>query len=147
GVVVYGGAGNRILANSISNNLSAGIQLVSGGNNGVAPPQLSLVTTTTVSGSACGFCRVEVFADTGDEGKDFLGATTASGNGLFSQAITPAAQPGRHVTATHTDSNGNTSPFAPAVSVPVASSDPTPTPGGPPPPLVLPRLYVPIIAL
>ena len=41
GVVVYGGVGNSILANSISDNLSAGIQLVSGGNNGVAPPQLS----------------------------------------------------------------------------------------------------------
>ena len=144
GVVVYGGAGNRILANSISENLSAGIQLVSGGNNGVAPPQLGLVTTTTVNGSACGFCRVEVFIDDGDEGKDFLGATTASSNGLFSQAITPATQPGRHVTATHTDSNGNTSPFAPAVSVPAVSpSDPTPTPTSPRPQLV-PRQYVPM---
>jgi hypothetical protein len=36
GVVVYGGDGNRILANSISDNLTAGIQLVNGGNNGVA---------------------------------------------------------------------------------------------------------------
>jgi parallel beta-helix repeat protein len=147
GVVVYGGAGNRILANSISDNLSVGIQLVSGGNNGVAPPQLSLVTTTTVSGSACGFCRVEVFADSGDEGKDFLGATTAGSNGVFSQSIAPAAQPGRHVTATHTDSNGNTSPFAPAVSVPGPSSDPTPTPVDPHGPQILPRLYVPLIAL
>jgi parallel beta-helix repeat protein len=148
GVVVYGGVGNRILANSISDNLSAGIQLVSGGNNGVAPPQLDLVTTTTVSGSACAFCRVEVFTDTGDEGKDFLGATTAGSNGLFSQVLTPAAQPGRHITATHTDSNGNTSPFAPAVSVPTASpSDPTPTPIGPRPPLLAPRLYVPVITL
>ncbi|MEO7909422.1 MAG: right-handed parallel beta-helix repeat-containing protein [Roseiflexaceae bacterium] len=146
GVVVYGGAGNRILANSISENLSVGIQLVSGGNNGVAPPQLGLVTTTTVSGNACGFCRVEVFTDAGDEGKDFLGATIASSDGLFSQAIAPAAQPGRHVTATHTDSNGNTSPFAPAVSVPTSSSDPTPTPGDPPLRLS-PRLYVPIIKL
>jgi parallel beta-helix repeat protein len=146
GVVVYGGAGNRILANSISGNLSAGIQLVSGGNNGVAPPRLSLVTTTTVSGSACPFCRVEVFTDTGDEGKDFLGATTASSNGQFSQSLAPAAQPGRHITATHTDSNGNTSPFTPAVSVPTPSSDPEPTPIGERPPLA-PRLYIPIIKL
>jgi hypothetical protein len=145
-VVVYGGAGNRILANSISGNQSMGIQLVSGGNNGLAPPQLSLVTTTTVSGSACAFCRVEVFTDTGDEGKDFLGATTANSNGLFSQSLAPAAQPGRHITATHTDSNGNTSPFTPAVSVPTpAPSDPTPTPIGRPP--LAPRLYVPIITL
>jgi parallel beta-helix repeat protein len=148
GVVVYGGAGNRILANSISDNQNAGIQLVSGGNNGVAPPQLGSVTTTTVSGSACALCRVEVFTDAGDEGKDFLGATTASGNGLFSQVFTHAAQPGRHITATHTDGNGNTSPFAPAVSVPTElPSDPTPTPIGPRPPLLSPRLYIPVVTL
>jgi len=148
GVVVYGGTGNRILANSISDNLSAGIQLVSGGNNGVAPPLLSSVTTTTVSGSACALCRVEVFTDTSDEGKDFLGATTAGSNGLFSQSIVPAAQPGQHITATHTDSNGNTSPFATAVSVPTESpSAPTPTPIGPRPPLLSPRLFIPVITL
>jgi len=148
GVVVYGGVSNRILANSISDNLSVGIQLMSGGNNDVAPPQLSAVTTSTVSGTACALCRVEVFTDTGDEGKDFLGATTAGSTGLFSQVLTPAAQPGRHITATHTDSNGNTSPFAPAVSVPVTPPpDPTPTPGGPRPPLLSPRLYVPLVTL
>jgi len=147
GVVVYGGMGNRILANSISDNLSAGIQLMSGGNNGVAPPQLGLVTISMVSGTACALCRVEVFTDTSDEGKDFLGATTASSNGLFSQVIVPAVQPGRHVTATLTDSNGNTSPFALSVSVPNGSPpDPTPTPTGPRPPLS-PRQYVPVVTL
>jgi parallel beta-helix repeat protein len=146
GVVIYGGVGNRILANSISDNLTAGIQLVNGGNNGVAPPQLGLVTTTTVSGSACALCRVEVFTDTGDEGKDFLGATTATSNGLFSQVLAPAAQPGWHITATHTDSQGNTSPFAPSVSVPTPSRPaPTPTPIGPRPPLLSPRQYAPMI--
>lgn len=148
GIVVYGGVGNRLLANSISDNRLAGIQLASGGNNGVAPPQLDLVTSTMVSGTACALCRVEVFADAGDEGKDFLGATTAASNGLFSQSLLPAAKPGRHVTATHTDSNGNTSPFAPAVSVPTPSpTDPTPTPGGPRPPLLAPQQYVPIVTL
>jgi len=49
--------------------------------------------------------------------------------------------------ATHTDSNGNTSPFALAVSVPTAAPDPTPTPIGPRPPLLAPRLYVPMITL
>jgi hypothetical protein len=89
-----------------------------------------------------------VFTDTSDEGKDFLGATTASSTGLFSPSIAPAAQPGRHITATHTDGNGNTSPFAPAVSVPTpAPSNPTPTPIGPRPPLLSPRLYLPMITL
>jgi parallel beta-helix repeat protein len=148
GVVVYGGVGNRILANSISGNLNAGIQLVSGGNNGVAPPHLGAVTTTTVSGSACARCRVEVFTDTSDEGKDFLGATTAGSDGLFSQVFAAAAQPGGHITATHTDGQGNTSPFAPAVSVPIGSpAAPTPTPTGPRPLLLPPRLYVPMIKL
>jgi parallel beta-helix repeat protein len=148
GVVVYGGVGNRILSNSISDNLSVGILLMSGGNNGVAPPQLGPVTISTLSGVACAFCRVEVFADAGDEGRDYIGATTAGSNGEFSQSIAPAAQPGRHVTATHTDSNGNTSSFAPAVSVPTSSpSDPTPTPTDPRPPLVSPRQYVAIVIL
>jgi parallel beta-helix repeat protein len=141
GVVVYGGVRNRILVNSISDNSSAGILLVSGGNNGVAPPQLGSVTSTTLTGAACALCRVEVFTDAGDEGKDFLGATTANTNGLFSQALGPAAKPGQHVTATHTDNNGNTSPFAPAVSVP------TSTPGDPRPPLLSPRLYIPLVTL
>jgi parallel beta-helix repeat protein len=148
GVVVYGGVGNRILANSISDNQSAGIQLMRGGNNGVAPPQLNSVTTTTVSGSACALCRVEVFTDISDEGRDFLGATTADSNGLFSQVFSFAVQPGQHITATHTDSNGNTSPFAPAVSVPRGSpSDPTPTPTDPRPLLLSPRQYVPLVTL
>jgi parallel beta-helix repeat protein len=148
GVLVYGGAGNRILSNSISDNQSAGIELVSGGNNGVVPPQLSSVTTTSVNGKACALCRVEVFTDTGDEGKDFLGATTAGSDGRFSQVFASAAQPGRHITATHTDSNGNTSPFAPAVSIPSdVPSDPTPTPVDPRPPLLSPRLYIPVITI
>jgi len=137
GIAVFGGAGNRLLGNSISDNLTAGIQLISGGNNGVAPPLLGPVTSTTVNGTACALCRVEVFTDTGDEGKDFLGATTAGSNGLFSQSLVPAAEPGQRITATHTDSNGNTSPFAPAVSVPTSS------PGDPLPP----RQYVPVVTL
>ncbi len=144
GVVVYGGVGNRILANSISDNLNAGIQLERGGNNDVAPPQLGVVTTTTVDGSACALCRVEVFTDIGDEGRDFLGVTTAGSDGRFRQVLTPAAQPGRYVTATHTDSNGNTSPFAPAVNVPNVAPDPTPLPTGSP---LVPRLYLPMITL
>jgi len=117
---------------------------VNGGNNSVAPPQLGSVATTVVSGTACALCLVEVFTDTGDEGKDFLGATIAGSTGLFSQALVPAAQPGQHITATHTDSHGNTSPFAPSKSVPTSSpSDPTPTPIGPP--LRSPRQYAPLI--
>ncbi|HEU5102984.1 MAG TPA: right-handed parallel beta-helix repeat-containing protein, partial [Roseiflexaceae bacterium] len=148
GIVVYGGVGNRLFVNSISDNQTVGIQLVSGGNNGVAPPQLSLVTSTTVSGTACALCRVEVFTDTGDEGKDFLGTTTAGSDGLFSHSLVPAAEPGRHITATHTDSNGNTSPFTPPVSVSTPSpNEPIPTPGGPRPPLLSPRQFVPIVTL
>jgi hypothetical protein len=148
GIVVFGGVGNRLLVNSISENHTAGIQLMSGGNNGVAPPQLGPVTSTTVSGTACSLCRVEVFTDTDDEGKDFLGVTTAGSDGLFSQLLSQAAKPGGHITATHTDGGGNTSSFAQAVSVPTPSpDDPTPTPGDPRPPLLSPRQYVPIVAL
>jgi parallel beta-helix repeat protein len=141
GIAVFGGVGNRLLANSISDNRTSGIQLISGGNNGVAPPRLGPVTSTKVNGTACALCRVEIFADTGDQGKDFLGATTAGSNGSFSQSLVPAAEPGRHVTATHTDSNGNTSPFALSVNVPSSSpTEPTPAP-------LSPRQYVPLVTL
>jgi parallel beta-helix repeat protein len=151
GVTVYGGTGNRILANSITDNQADGIELLSGGNNGVLPPRLGNVSTTSVSGTACPLCRVEVFTDAGDEGKQFRGLTTAGRDGTFSLTIAPAATPGEHYTATHTDGSGNTSSFAAAVIVPAPSPDtptpvpPTPTPDRPP--LLPPRQFVPVVSL
>lgn len=117
GITVYRGISNRILANSISDNLAAGIRLLSGGNDDMAPPHISAIETASVSGTSCAGCRVEVFTDTSDEGRYFVGSTTASSSGTFSVALSAASIKGPHLTATHTDAQGNTSPFAPAVNI------------------------------
>ena len=128
GVTVFRGRSNRILANSISDNQSSGILLVNGGNDNVSPPQISGVAESSISGRSCASCRVEVFTDTHDEGRDFVGATIAGSDGGFQLALDPNAIREPHLTATQTDSLGNTSPFAPAVDA-VA---PAPLPTRPP---------------
>jgi hypothetical protein len=150
GVTVYNGVSNRILSNSISGNGAAGIQLERGGNNEIAPPHLDSVTTKTVRGAACPLCRVELFTDTGDEGLTLVGTTTAANDGSFDQVIAPAP-PGTNLTATHTDSNGNTSSFTPAVSVPPddggsPSPPPAPTPSPTPRPS-RPYQFIPLISI
>jgi titin len=143
GITVYGGVSNRILSNSISDNLTAGIRLVRGGNDDVAPPQISSILATSVSGSSCPDCRVEVFTDTYDEGRYFVGATTASSTGTFSMPIATSQLHGPHMTATHTDPLGNTSPFGPAVNIPPAGGpNPTPTPRPP----SSTRLFLPMVS-
>jgi hypothetical protein len=57
---------------------------------------------------------VEVFSDPGDEGAVFLGDTTVTG-GTFE--LNPGWLPYTFITATVTDLNGNTSPFATAADV------------------------------
>jgi hypothetical protein len=132
GVTVHSGRGNSILANSISANDTAGIQLDQGGNDSLAPPQIPAVVGTTFTGQACGLCRVEIFTDTGDQGRHFLGATTAASDGAFSFRINPDGLQDPHVTATHTDASGNTSQFAQPGRVSGEVPPPTPTPTPPP---------------
>ncbi|HEX9373917.1 MAG TPA: right-handed parallel beta-helix repeat-containing protein [Roseiflexaceae bacterium] len=116
GVTVYGGRNNRILSNSISDNQAVGIRLTQGGNNEIAPPRISTAHTNSISGVACSGCHVEIFTDTSDEGRYFVGATTAAGDGSFHLTVAPDNLQGPHITATHTDGDGNTSPFAAAIS-------------------------------
>jgi parallel beta-helix repeat protein len=132
GITVYGGVSNRILSNSISDNGATGIRLLSGGNEEVPPPQIQSVKATSVSGSACPACRVEIFTDSQDEGRYFIGTAIASSSGTFSFAPAPGSLQAPHITATHTDSQGNTSAFAPAVAIPPpADGTPIPTPPTP----------------
>jgi len=147
GITVYGGISNRILSNSISDNLAAGIRLLHGGNGEVPPPQISSIETANISGNSCPACRVEVFTDTNDEGRYFVGTAIATSSGAFSLAIQTGNLQAPHITATHTDTQGNTSAFAPAVSI-VAPPEgtPTPTPQQPPGPSGSPPLvYLPMV--
>jgi len=82
----------------------------------VALPVLRELTPSAVSGQACPGCAVEVFIaddslDNNGEGKTFIGAATADAGGRFSLPI-PVEHSGRRLTATATDSQGNTSEFA-----------------------------------
>ena len=108
--------GNTITQNSITANIAEGIRLQDGGNGDLAAPLITVCTDTSISGIAPSGCVIEVFSDDSAEGKTYEGATTSDGTGTFSFAK-PAGLAGPDITATATDSVGNTSPFSPAASV------------------------------
>jgi titin len=111
GVSVRTSLSNTIRRNSIYSNVGGGIVLAEGGNNLLPAPVITRVTTTSVSGTACPGCTVEVFSDAEDEGRVYEGSAVANGAGMF--AFTkPTGLTGPYVTATATDSDGNTSEFS-----------------------------------
>jgi hypothetical protein len=120
---------NKITRNSIYNNTNLGIDLAptgvtpndsgdgdSGPNEQLNFPVLQTASTQQVTGTACGGCTVEIFiADNGanayGEGKTFVGSAVASSNGIFKVNVGGVTQ-GQFVTATATDTAGNTSEFS-----------------------------------
>ena len=121
GIAVSGeeSVGNLITQNSIYNNGGVdhnggvGIELWYGGNLELAAPAIFDfdLQAGTVTGVACASCTVEVFSDNADEGEVYEGQTTADPTGLFS--FTKGAPFSRsRLTATATDTNGNTSQFS-----------------------------------
>lgn len=112
GVTVSGGSRNRLIGNSITENSDIGIRLSNGGNDGVPPPVINAVTDGGIGGSACAGCRVEVFSDAADQGAYFVGRADAEEDGTFRIQVTRSLLPGKNITATSTDADGNTSPFA-----------------------------------
>jgi parallel beta-helix repeat protein len=148
GITVRGGLNNRILANSISENSTVGILLLEGGNDNIAPPSIGRATPSSISGTACAGCHIEIFfTDSSNQGRDLIGTMTAASNGFFSLApsmgilqtrhVTATnTEPNgktRHVTATNTDPDGNTSSFALPVEV---TPDESPSPK---------RVYLPLV--
>lgn len=135
GVRIDGGlAGNPINANSIHDNVGAGIELVNGGNFGLGSPTVTQAscqaqpqTQTQVKGTGCADCLIEIFSDSANEGRIYEGTTTANGAGSFTWNGTLH---GPHVTATSTTSTGATSPFSAPFNI-----------GG----CVAPRIYVPYL--
>ncbi len=109
GVIVQQGDRNTLSSNSISGN-GDGILLREGGNIAIEPPNITTVAQFAVSGMACPACIVEVFVDSGSQGRDLLGHIVADANGKFMLSLATAL-PAGNVSATLTDANGNTSPF------------------------------------
>ena len=98
---------NTIRGNSIYANQGKGIQNTDGGNRELEPPTLTDVNP--LSGNACPACTVDIYSDSGDQGKTYEGSTVAGADGRFTFEASPA---GPNVTATATDSDGNTSTFS-----------------------------------
>lgn len=103
-------------------------------NQGLPAPTLANATTTSVSGSsrtrsnaACAGCTIEIFiadkpalndpsGDNAGEGKTFIGSGTTDANGNFAVTVSGVAG-GQLVTATATDTLGNTSQFSNNIAV------------------------------
>jgi CSLREA domain-containing protein len=110
-------AGITITRNRIFRNGGLGIELVGSLANGsIGRPVVEGATGTSVEGTACPGCRVEVFLADVDptgfgEGKTYLKSGTAAADGYFAIPLT-----GIHscdaVTVTATDAAGNTSEFS-----------------------------------
>lgn len=101
--------GNSLYCNSQISG-AGGIKL-NGGNQEIAPPTLVIVSPGFVSGIASPFSEVDIYAaDSCNtcEGAEYLGTATADSNGIFTDTL-PI---NKKVTATSTDSSGNTSEFA-----------------------------------
>ena len=112
---------NTITRNSVTHNGEHGICNGNGANDSIAPPVIQNITSGSVNGTACAGCIVEIFSDSLAEGAIYEGFTTADGSGNFAWSGTVT---GPFVTATATDTAGNTSEFSdpvvadPEVSVP-----------------------------
>lgn len=113
GIRVDGSAtlGNTLTMNSIHDNGGKGIQLIGGGNAALAAPVIGTVTQLQAAGTACPGCVVEIYSDKEDEGAVYEGSTTADAGGHWSfTSLTGLTGP--NITATATDSAGNTSEFS-----------------------------------
>jgi len=101
---------NTITQNSIYNNREKGIKLC---NRGIAAPFITDfdLGTGTIAGATYANCTVEIFSDGSDEGEIYEGRTTADGAGFFT-FNKGTSFTGPCLTATATDTDGNTSEFS-----------------------------------
>jgi len=104
--------GNTITQNSIFDN-SLGIRQWDRGNIMLDSPQIFEfdIAMGSVTGTACANCIVEIFSDSGNEGKVFEGQTTADSSSAFTYEH-DVSFTGPYLTATATDADGTTSEFS-----------------------------------
>jgi parallel beta-helix repeat protein len=110
GAYVESYASNTLRRNSIYGHPNPGI-LVGAANSSLPAPVVHAAAKTCVSGTACPGCTVEIFSDDEDEGRVYEGTTVADAEGRFSFSKAGGLT-GPFVTATATDSEGNTSQFS-----------------------------------
>jgi hypothetical protein len=107
---------NQLTRNYIWANTDKGIDNGYGGNRGIAPPVVAGVSSNWIAGKSSPNQIVEIFCDEGDEGGSYLGSDTTDGSGNF-QLVPGEGFHYTNVTATATDSDGNTSEFSAPVRV------------------------------
>lgn len=109
-VVGAGTIHNTILGNTITGNGELGIRLFEGGNAGILRPAITRVSP--LAGTAPPNSRVDCYADSEDEGQDYLITLQSNQDGAFGAALDLHPQDGRYLTAIATDGSGNTSAFS-----------------------------------
>lgn len=115
--VVVGAAKNRIRENSIYGNRRGAIEVRPGA--GVpAPPVITAVTLTTVTGTSCAGCTIEIFSDGETQARWYDGTTIADASGHFS--FTRRILRGARIAATATDTAGSTSELSLPFTAPPA---------------------------
>jgi len=110
GVIAASSDGVSIVNNSIHSNGGLGISLTNAANDGVLPPVITGASATSVTGTACSSCVVQIFSDSANEGRHHIGSATTTAGGTFSATLFPSP-PAANLTATATD-NLSTSQFS-----------------------------------
>jgi hypothetical protein len=106
--VAMAGPRNRLRRNSIFGNRE-GIAVTGGG--GPAPPILQSVSGSTVTGTACPNCAIEIYSDEREQGRTYEGSAIADASGRFSFTRDGSLR-GPGITALATDAAGSTSAFS-----------------------------------
>jgi len=120
GIVIDGSQAirNTITRNSISENELLGILLNDGGNQNLSAPVIQSISNSQISGTAGPDMVIEVFQDIGSQGRFYLGTTNSDASGNWTLSVS-GLNPSENITATATDSEGNTSSFSSPLAVSV----------------------------
>jgi parallel beta-helix repeat protein len=96
--------------NAVFGNTAGGILVTSDANSGIRPPVITTVQGNRVAGTTVPGAIVELYSDTGYQGRYFEGRTTAQADGRFTFTVLGGWK-APHINATTTDGDGNASAF------------------------------------
>lgn len=130
---------NTWTENLVYANSRGGIVTTSESNDAIAPPTI-IRQQEVISGTATPGAVVEIFSDTGGQGRYFEGRTTANADGTYMFTAAQAWQ-APNINATATDANGNSSGFTYNVGATPGANDDDDGPT----PVIEQRVYLPLV--